>query len=73
MVTETLGFVGLGNMGAPMAANLAAAGCDLSVHDKAGTSERAPEGAAAAASPAEVAEAATAAPPGARSALPALS
>ena len=58
MVTETLGFIGLGNMGAPMAANLAAAGCDLSVHDKAGTSERAPEGAAAAASPAEVAEAA---------------
>ncbi len=58
MATETLGFVGLGNMGAPMAANLAAAGCDLHVHDKAGTSERAPEGVATAASAAEVAEAA---------------
>ncbi len=58
MVTETLGFIGLGNMGAPMAANLAAAGCDMRVHDKAGSRERAPEGAATAASAAEVAEAA---------------
>ena len=58
MVTETLGFIGLGNMGGPMAANLAAAGCNLSVHDKAGSSERAPGGAATAASAAEVSRAA---------------
>ena len=58
MATEILGFIGLGNMGAPMAANLAAAGCDLRVHDRAGTSKRAPEGAATAASAAEVAAAA---------------
>ena len=58
MVTETLGFIGLGNMGAPMVANLAAAGCDLRVHDKAGTSDRAPEGATTAASAAAVAAAA---------------
>ena len=37
MVTETLGFIGLGNMGRPMAANLAAAGFRLSLHDKAGS------------------------------------
>ena len=57
MVTETLGF-GLGNMGGPMSANLAAAGYSLSVHDKAGSRERAPEGAAVATSAAEVAQAA---------------
>ena len=58
MVTETLGFIGLGNMGGPMVANLAAAGFRLSLHDKAGSRERAPEGAAIAASPGEVARAA---------------
>ena len=58
MVTETLGFIGLGNMGGPMVANLAAAGYSLSLHDKAGSRERAPEGAAIAASPGEVARAA---------------
>ncbi len=58
MATETLGFIGLGNMGGPMAANLATAGCDLSVHDKAGSEERAPEGAATAASASGVARAA---------------
>ena len=42
----TVGFIGLGNMGRPMAANLAAAGHRLCVHDAAGTAERAPEGAA---------------------------
>ena len=42
----TLGFIGLGNMGAPMAANLARAGRRLLVHDVAGTRERAPSGAA---------------------------
>ena len=53
------GFIGLGNMGAPMAANLAAAGCELIVYDKAGTAERAPEGATQAASVAEVSAAET--------------
>ena len=58
MVTETLGFIGLGNMGGPMVANLATAGFRLSLHDKAGSRERVPEGAAIAASPGEVARAA---------------
>ena len=44
----TYGFIGLGNMGAPMAANLAAAGHDLVVYDSAGTDGRAPDGARAA-------------------------
>lgn len=39
-----LGFVGLGNMGGPMCANLAKAGWPLLVYDKAGSAERAPEG-----------------------------
>jgi len=41
---EKLGFIGLGQMGAPMAGNIAKGGFDLSVYDKAGTQERAPEG-----------------------------
>ena len=41
----TVGFIGLGNMGRPMAANLAAAGHRLCVHDAVGSAERAPEGA----------------------------
>ncbi len=49
------GFIGLGNMGAPMAANLARAGRRLLVHDAAGTRERAPPGAAVAADNREVA------------------
>ncbi len=53
-----LGFVGLGNMGAPMAANLAAAGQSLIVYDKAGTEARAPAGAEAAGGLARVAQAA---------------
>ncbi|MEQ8258649.1 MAG: NAD(P)-binding domain-containing protein, partial [Roseovarius confluentis] len=32
-----IGFIGLGNMGAPMAANLAAAGHDVAGFDTAGT------------------------------------
>jgi len=36
------GFIGLGNMGAPMAANIARHGFDLAVYDKAGTTQRAP-------------------------------
>lgn len=51
----TLGFVGLGAMGKPMAARLAQAGLALIVHDKAGTAERAAAGARIAGSLAEVA------------------
>lgn len=54
------GFVGLGNMGGPMAANLARSGAELVVFDKAGSAARAPAGARAARSIAEVAAAAEA-------------
>jgi len=50
-----IGFVGLGNMGAPMAANLAGAGWPLIVHDAAGTRQRAPGDTTVAESVAEVA------------------
>jgi len=52
------GFVGLGNMGAPMAANLARSGAKLVVFDKAGSAARAPAGARAASSAADVSAAA---------------
>lgn len=42
---NVIGFVGLGQMGGPMAANIAKSGAEIIVYDKAGTSERAPEGA----------------------------
>ncbi len=55
----SFGFVGLGDMGGPMAANLTAAmaqaGLPVAVYDKAGTAERAPPGAAIAASVADLA------------------
>ncbi len=38
--TPKLGFIGLGQMGGPMAANIAKGGFDLVVFDKAGTAER---------------------------------
>ncbi len=41
---EKIGFIGLGQMGGPMATNIAKGGFDLSVYDKAGTQDRAPEG-----------------------------
>ncbi len=41
-----LGFIGLGQMGGPMAANIAKGGFELAVFDKAGTAQRAPVGAA---------------------------
>lgn len=44
----TLGFIGLGNMGGPMAHNLHAAGHDVVFHDAAGTEALAPAGAACA-------------------------
>lgn len=55
---DALGFIGLGQMGGPMAARLAGAGFDLTVHDRADVA--APEGAVRAASTAEVAAAADA-------------
>ncbi|HSS65889.1 MAG TPA: NAD(P)-binding domain-containing protein, partial [Gammaproteobacteria bacterium] len=55
-MSETVfGFVGLGNMGGHMAANMHENGTSLVVFDKAGTAERAPEGAAQAGSAAEIA------------------
>ena len=55
MDTDTLGFVGLGDMGAPMAANLSRGGFPLIVYDKAGTESRAPSGVDIAAGIADVA------------------
>ena len=52
------GFVGLGNMGGPMAAHLARVGTELVVFDKAGTAAKSPAGALAAGSAADVAAAA---------------
>ena len=49
-----VGFVGLGNMGQPMATNVARAGFELVCFDTAGTEERLPDGATAAASLADV-------------------
>ena len=51
---DPVGFVGLGNMGSPLASNLVGAGRAVLAHDVAGP-ERAPEGVAFAASVAEVA------------------
>ncbi|MEZ5739091.1 MAG: NAD(P)-dependent oxidoreductase [Burkholderiaceae bacterium] len=47
---ETIGFIGLGQMGAPMAANIVAAGFDVLGFDLAGTAERLPAAARAAGS-----------------------
>ena len=48
------GFIGLGNMGQPMAANLASAGFDVVGFDAAGTTERLPPGVRSAANAADV-------------------
>jgi len=55
---DTIGFIGLGLMGKPMARNLKAAGRDLLIHNRsrAVVDELAAEGMSAAASPAAVAE-----------------
>jgi 3-hydroxyisobutyrate dehydrogenase-like beta-hydroxyacid dehydrogenase len=45
MSDRVYGFLGLGNMGAPMAANIAAAGFELIGYDSAGTDGRLPDGA----------------------------
>lgn len=55
MSAETLGFIGLGRMGGPMAARLVAASYSLVGFDAAGTPERLPDGASAAACAEEVA------------------
>ncbi len=51
---KVIGFIGLGQMGGPMAENIAKGGADLICFDKAGTEERLPSGTRAAASLAEV-------------------
>ncbi len=45
---QVVGFIGLGQMGGPMAANIANGGADLICYDKAGTQDRCPPGATAA-------------------------
>ena len=50
MTSDEIGFVGLGNMGHPMATNLVNSGRAVVVHDAAGTQARAPRGARLAAS-----------------------
>jgi 3-hydroxyisobutyrate dehydrogenase len=50
-----IGFIGLGNIGGPMAANVSAAGFPLVAYDAAGTAARLPNGASAATSCAQVA------------------
>ena len=57
MASEGIGFVGLGNMGRPMATNLVNSGRSVVVHDAAGTQARAPRGARLAASNAAIAAA----------------
>ena len=55
MSSNRIGFVGLGNMGRPMAENLVKSGRAVVVHDAAGTQARAPAGAKLAASNAALA------------------
>ena len=55
MASDEIGFVGLGNMGRPMATNLLKSGRCVVVHDAAGTQVRAPQGAQLAASNAALA------------------
>ena len=57
MTSDDFGFVGLGNMGRPMATNLVNSGRAVVVHDAAGTQARAPRGAKLAASNAALAAA----------------
>ena len=57
MAATAYGFIGLGNMGAPMCGHLCDAGLAITCFDAAGTAERAPEGAEVADSIAAVAAA----------------
>ena len=50
-----IGFIGLGDMGAAMASNIARAGTPLKTFDQAGTAERAPEGSTVAVDAQEIA------------------
>ena len=54
MSWRVYGFLGLGNMGSPMAANIAAAGHEVIGYDAAGTKDRKPEGVTGADSIADV-------------------
>jgi 3-hydroxyisobutyrate dehydrogenase-like beta-hydroxyacid dehydrogenase len=45
MVTDSVGFIGLGNMGRPIDGHIADGKSDVSVFDLAGTQARAPQGA----------------------------
>lgn len=56
IVGKRIGFIGLGNIGCHFAANLANSGFELTVFDKAGTTERAPSAVACAASSKELFE-----------------
>ena len=62
MTRETIGFIGLGNIGTPISDHIARAGFDMVIYDIAGTAsnffymERAPKGAAIGTSPADVAQ-----------------
>ncbi len=56
MSDEIYGFIGLGNMGQPMARNVQEKGHTMIVHDIAGTVERAPEGAEVAGSNSDIAK-----------------
>ncbi len=58
MSDRTIGFIGLGQMGGPMAQNIAKGGFKMVCYDKAGTASLMPEGAEAAASVAAVVAAA---------------
>ena len=53
---EKIGFIGLGNIGRPIADNIAREGYEMSVYDIAGTNERAPAGTFVSSSITEVAE-----------------
>ena len=53
-VAASYGFIGLGNMGRPMSANLSRSGAQLVVFDKAGSAARAPAGARPASSVTDV-------------------
>jgi len=59
MIQEIVGFIGLGNMGKPMAGHILNAGFKVVTFDIAGTVERAPEGATIATSAGDVAQQST--------------
>ena len=56
MSDEILGFIGLGNMGQPMARNIREKGHEMIVHDIAGTAARTPQGAEVAGSNRDIAQ-----------------